>query len=336
MQTRSGGIRRLYRHVEILSNHGIQASILHTSRGFCIPDMPEVTIRYLEAPGTLHSNDIIVIPEGFPNIMYKLKDKPLRRFVIALNWSYIFKTLPDSFDWRHCNIERVLVVCPFIGKLVSWSMNLPVHNIAFSVDPRLYFHKPEIKQKMIVYIGRKNQQAPMLKRILAARNPDFTRKIKWQSLNNLSEEEYASQVRKSSVFLNLSTAEGLVNSCLEAMNTGSIVVGFNSVGGEDMLRGKGPEQNCILAQNGDYATLAYRMERLLSDLLADSMNRWGPLIKNAKKLTTSHTPESEKQSILSFWDQFLNKTDFPPSEVRQSYATSGQNSTCTLEASLIS
>ncbi len=98
MLVRSGGIRRLYRHVEILSHHGIQASILHTSRDFRIPDMPKVTVKYMDVPDTLYANDIIVIPEGFSNIMFALKDKPLRRFVIALNWSYIFKALPDTFD----------------------------------------------------------------------------------------------------------------------------------------------------------------------------------------------------------------------------------------------
>lgn len=304
---RSGGIRRLYRHVEILSLHGIKASILHTSKGFHIPDVPEVAIGYMETPDTLYANDIVVIPEGFPKIMYALKDKPIRRFVIALNWSYIFKTLPDNFDWHQCNIEGVLFLCPFIGELVSWSMDLPVHRIGFSINPEIYFYSPEEKQAKIVYIGRKGQLVHMLKRVIKARNPDYVNKIEWQMLDNLSENEYATQVRESSIFLNLSTEEGLVSSCLEAMSAGSIVVGFNSIGGQDMLKGDGPKQNCILAQNGDYVTLAYKIEKLLLDVIAGPMNRWGPLIENARKLTASFTPEAEQKSILSFWSEVLGK-----------------------------
>ncbi len=309
MLVRSGGIRRLYRHVEILSHHGIQASILHTSKGFNIPDMPEVTVKYMNVPDTLYPNDIVVIPEGYSKLMFSLKDKPLRRFVIALNWSYIFKALPDTFDWRHCNIERVLFVCPFIGELVSWSMGLPVHKIGFSINPEKYYYKPEIKQTKIVYIGRKGQLVPMLKRVLTARNPDYAKKIIWRGLDKLSEDEYAAEIRESSIFLNLSTEEGLVNSCLEAMSAGSIVVGFDSIGGQGMLKGEGSEQNCILAQNGDYVTLAYKMEKLLIDLIAGSMNRWETLIENTRKLTSSYTLEAEQKSILSFWSEIIDKTD---------------------------
>ncbi len=195
-------------------------------------------------------------------------------------------------------------------------MGLPVHKIGFSINPEKYYYKPEIKQTKIVYIGRKGQLVPMLKRVLSARNPDYTKKIIWRGLDNLSEDEYATEIRESSIFLNLSTEEGLVNSCLEAMSSGSIVVGFNSIGGQGMLKGEGLEQNCILAQNGDYITLAYKMEKLLIDLIAGSMSRWETLIENSRKLTSSYTLEAEQKSILSFWSQIIDKTDSSSSSVK--------------------
>ena len=51
LQVRSSGMRRLYRHVQILSQHGIPATILHAKQGFTLADMPVVPVRYLDVPG---------------------------------------------------------------------------------------------------------------------------------------------------------------------------------------------------------------------------------------------------------------------------------------------
>ena len=302
--TKSGGVRRLYRHVEILVRNGFQAAILHVKKNFILSDQPDVPIEYLENPGTLKKNDIVVIPEGFPGAMLKLKDLPIRRFVVALSWSYIFSTLPDRMDWRDFNIERVLVVCPVIGEMISWSMGLPTHLIDFAINPDLYHYRPEIKSRKIVYIQNKARDIDAFRRLLAVRNSDYVNKFEWTALKDLSQADYAAQIRESSVFLNLSTAEGLLNSCFEAISAGCIIAGFNSVGGQDMLVGEGSLQNSILAQNGDYVSLAYRIEPLLKDLLKNNRQPWEQIIQNGISRVAHHTPAAEEKSLIDFWNLF--------------------------------
>jgi tetratricopeptide (TPR) repeat protein len=306
LEVKSGGVRRLYRHVDILVRNGFPAAILHVKKDFMITDQPGVPVGYLENPGVLKKNDIVVIPEGFPAVMLKLKDQPIRRFVIALSWSYIFSTLPDGMDWRNFNIERVLVVCPFIGEMVSWSMGLPIHLIDFGINPELFHYQRVLKKRKIAYLLNKSQDVDAFKRLLGARNPDYVDKFEWTALGDLAQEQYAAQIRESSIFLNLSTAEGLLNSCFEAMSAGCIVVGFSSVGGQKMLIKEGETQNCILSQNGDYVSLGFKIEPLLRDLLEDRRYNWEKLIQNGINLSASHTPVSEEKSVISFWRNLLS------------------------------
>ena len=301
---KSGGVRRLYRHVDILVRNGFPAEILHAKVGFVLSDQPRVPVSYLETPGVLRKNDIVVIPEGGPQVMLVLKGLPIRRFVIALSWSYIFSNLPDNVDWRNFNIERVMVVCPVIGDLISWSMGLPIHLLDFAINPDFYYYRPQDKRNKIVYIQHKAKDIDAFRRLLAARNPDYVNKFEWTALTGLSETEYAAQVREASIFLNLSTAEGLVTGCLEAMLAGCVVAGYNSIGGQDVLIGDGNRQNCVMAQNGDYVSLAYRIEPLLKDLLNNNRHSWESIIQNGISTVAHHTPAVEEKSVVDFWNHF--------------------------------
>jgi hypothetical protein len=300
IQMKCAGMSRLYHHVNILVKHGFDAAILHANKGFVLDDQPSVPIQYAQ----IQEGDIVVIPESYPSIMHEIRNYPIRRFAIALSWSYLFETLPDDFDWRHFNIERAIVVSPFIGKLIQWSMNIPCHLITAGLNHSLYFQENSPKEPWIAFIQRKGAMVPYLKRILKARNSDFVNKIKWIPLQYLSEKDYAAIIRKSTIFLNLSTAEGLVSSCLKAMKCGTLVAGFDSIGGVDLLKGSGPDQNSILAQTGDYVSLAYQLEPLLNDMIANQLNAWYPIILNSIQTSQPFTIDAEEKSLIKFWKQY--------------------------------
>ncbi|KPA18184.1 glycosyl transferase group 1 [Candidatus Magnetomorum sp. HK-1] len=301
IQMKCAGMSRLYGHVNILTKHGFDAAILHANKGFVLDDQPSVPIRY----GEIQEGDIVVIPESYPGIMHEIKDYPIRRFAIALSWSYLFQTLPDNMDWRHFNIERAIVVSPFIGKLIEWSMGIPVHLIIAGLNKSLYHNENIPKKNWISFIKRKSDLVTNLKRILRARNSDYIDKIEWIALENLSEKDYAEIIRKSRVYLNVSTAEGLVSSCLKAMRCGAIIAGFDSIGGTDLLKGSGLQKNSILVQTGDYVSLAYELEPLLKDMISEQMTTWKNMILNGINTTKAFTCEAEEASLIKFWKEYL-------------------------------
>jgi glycosyltransferase involved in cell wall biosynthesis len=298
---RSAGVRRLYRHVAALKGQGFDAAVLHGKNGFQVPDQPDVQRLFLDrmVPG---ENDVVVIPEGHPQMMHALRDLACRRFVLALNWDYVFRTLPDHMDWRTFKIERVLVVSPFIGQMISWAMRLPIHLIDSSIDTKLYYYDPQHKQPQVAYIQRKAACIDPLRRILEARNRAYTEKICWQPLADLQEAEYAAQVRAASIFLNLSMAEGFPTSCVEAMAAGTIVAGFDGVGGRELLQNG---ENCLLAPSGDYVTLAYMLAPLLDKLLNGGIASVQPLRDKAFQTAATLTPDGETRSLVQFWQSVL-------------------------------
>jgi hypothetical protein len=85
------------------------------------------------------------------------------------------------------------------------------------------------------------------------------------------------------------------------MAAGAVVVSYDSLCGRNLLRGQGPEQNCVLAPNGDYPALAYALEPVLKDCIRGKMENWEAIISSGRKTASGVTVESEKRSLISFW-----------------------------------
>ena len=302
----SAGVRVIYRQVEILLKHGYQVALLHETPGFKYSQMPEVPIRYVNQP--LNRRDIVVVPEGLPAVMAETAKLDLRLFVMALSWCYVYSTLPDGTDWRAFHVERVLTNSSVIADFIAWAMRLPVHVFQWGINPQLYYYSPQEKTRQLTYISRKAGEMQELKRVLRSREERFIDQLTWKGLEGLAEADYAREVRRSAVFLNMSRAEGLCCSVLEAMRSGTLVAGFNSVGGKRELIGDGDGQNCILAENLDYITLAYRLEPLLNDLLADDLSRWEAMRQNALADSAEYSMEAEEASVVSMWRSILESS----------------------------
>ena len=181
-------------------------------------------------------------------------------------------------------------------------MGLPIHLLQSSIDHRRYYHDPDAKRPQIAFINRKAQNVEMLKRLLVSRNQEYMNNIKWLGMEGLSEDLYAAEIRKSTVFLNLSDAEGYPTSCLEAMAAGTLVAGYDSVGGREIFCGHGDDQNAVLAPNGDYVSLAYALEPILLDMLKGRSDRTAAILSNARQTVSDITLEKERKSLISFWE----------------------------------
>ncbi len=303
---KSSGIRTLYRHVAHLVKNGLPAAILHEKVGFQIPDMMPVPVRYLEMRGTLAVGDVVAIPEGKTAVMERLKDQPLRKMVICQAWSYVFKNLPMGVDWRSFNIERILTFTDLMGEFLAWAMRLPVHLFDYGIRGDLFYYRPEEKIPQITYLKRKQHNLEIFQRMLYSRNPDYVNRIRWLGMEDLSEEDYAREIRRSAVFLSLSTAEALNVPYLESMRSGTIAAGYDGVGSQQALVASGPKQNCIIAENEDYMTLGRLLEPLLEDLVRGDWSRWQPIVQNGLEYSAQFTLEREEKTIVAIWREILD------------------------------
>ncbi len=158
-------------------------------------------------------------------------------------------------------------------------------------------------------INRKAEHAEKLRAVLASRNVDYLNKFKWVKLSGLSLEAYAAQIRQSAIFLSTSLAEGFPLACLEAMASGALVAGYDAVGGKEVLAPDNTDPTSIMAPNGDYASLAYRLAPVLDDLLAGNGHRWHPLLERARQTALNCSPGKENSDLIAFWRSVLRGDD---------------------------
>ena len=158
----AGGMRRLYRHVEILTRHGFDAKILHHTPGYEPRwfDSP-VPIDYWFEGYTFAHDDVLVIPEGHVDIMRVARDLPCRRVVIALNWGNIFRRLELGEDWRSLGLNNVIAGSRYEHEFILSSMGIESTVIASGIDTAL-FTPADRKQCLISCMPRKNTACDLL------------------------------------------------------------------------------------------------------------------------------------------------------------------------------
>jgi hypothetical protein len=301
---KSAGVRTVYRHVCVLVKHGYPAWVMHVHDGFRIADAPDVPLKYLQNMRQWVSGDVIVIPELSVPLMIALKEVPIRKLVLALNWDLAFQPGTGDLDYKVLGIERVLTHSPLIGKVMAWATKLPANVFRWGINGELYYPTSE-KQAEVVYIQTKQDRIDALQRVLRFHDPRLTTDIKWTALQGLSEPDYAAAIRRAAIFLNLSRAEGLPCSLLEAMRCNTLVAGYSSIGGQDDLIAHGPRQNGIRVETMDYPALAMHLAPILQNILRGDYSQHARIIQNAYDASLAYGWETEEASILELWNALM-------------------------------
>ncbi|MBW2018925.1 MAG: glycosyltransferase [Deltaproteobacteria bacterium] len=298
-KTPSGGIKTLYHHASILNNAGYQAFILHLNEGFNLNwHQYDVPVKYIATGVLIEENDVLVIPEAQPDLMEQTCYLPCTRVVFAMSWLHIYPNLQAYVNWRDFGITCVITPSRTIKEFIEWSMGIPTYLLDISINSSLYYYSGD-KVLQVAYLTKKDRSSLLVEKILKAKHAEF-RDIEWVGMRNLAEELYAQKLRRSEIFLTTSTQEGIHISCLEAMASGCIVVGYSGVGGREYMVSEGEKRNCVLAENDDYLTLAKRLEKVIFDI-RNKDREIDILRQNALQMTSMLSEEREEESVLAFW-----------------------------------
>ena len=304
----SGGVKRLFEHVEILRQSGFTSFILHFKKGFKVNWFKsDVPVLYLDDNPPLSPNDIIVFPEGFSNIIKKFQNLPFKKVVIALSHNYIFQNIPSGENWSNYGVDAVITPSKTIKEFICWSMGIKnIFIIGTSIDHELFNYDNKVKILKVSYISRKDTCTSLIEKIIKSKDPYF-KNIKFEKIENLTLDNYASVLKNSHIFITTSPHEGINRSVLEAMACGCICLGFHGIGAKDYICEEGADQNFILAENMNYIELA----QLLADTIK-RVDRNDSLIekirKNALITASKFNPLVERESIIKFWTTFIEKS----------------------------
>lgn len=296
----SGGVRRLYRHVEILNRNGWPARILHHLPGFRPTWFEtEAPVVYWNEKLKLARGDVLVIPEGHTDILVRTAGAEYERVLIALNWANIYARLPLGRDWRDFGIRHVIAGSRYEQEFIARSMGLESTVIASGVDHTLF--RPAARKKcQIAYMPRKNENwFHIIASIFRSRGGDLA-DVPFVPVDKASHREVGRVLSESAVFLATGFPEGLARPPLEAMASGCLVVGFAGRGSLEYME---HERNCLLAEDMDALTAA---EHLVTAVRRFQSGEAAQMQAAALQTAAAYSLEREERNVLRYWSRFFS------------------------------
>jgi hypothetical protein len=297
-----GGMRMLYRHVDILNANGFQAYIVHSSPKFQI-DWFEYSTPVLRGRITMNPQDIAVYSEiGGLEIAEWAKGK--RAVVFNQNCYYTFTRYPMEggvkTPYMLPEVIATIVVSEDSKRYMQWVFpDLPVYRIRYSIHPKLYY--PQEKKKQICFMPRKNKEdAKQVLYLLRYRKKLAGWTIR--PIEKVSEARAAEIMRESAIFMSFGHPEGFGLPPAEAMASETIVIGYDGRGGSEFWQGHG-----IRIEIGDILGYAQAMERILEEYSSDP-SRLKAMAKDAGRfIRDTYSLEAERQSIVECWTEILGR-----------------------------
>lgn len=263
----SGGIRVIYRHVDILNAAGIEAYVLHWRPGFRCGWFDNATRVTDCVHARIRQGDLLVVAEVDVDLLSHLPG-PL---------AYVIFNQNSHLTWRHAP-ERI-ARCYRPGSGLVCVVTVSRHNqrmlemafgeglverIHLSIDGALFHPGERTRSRSIGYMPRRgHEDARQVIEILHARGS--LRDWELLPLDGLSHAEVAACLRTTRIFLAFTRQEGFGLPAAEAMACGNYVVGNHGFGGREFFR---PEFSAAV-ENGDVIGFVEAVEAAIAGERAD-------------------------------------------------------------------
>ena len=299
-----GGIKVLYRHVDILNRNGFQAAIVHRKKGFrCTWFDNQTRVEYHQRLNP-DPFDFAVIPEIYgPRLAEEI---PTAKKVIFNQNAYLtFKGY--TFDpqdlltaYRDPSVIAAMVVSEDSREYLSYIFpELKVSRVHISVDTAKFrFRKLADKRRRIAFMVRKHaddarQVINMLKFRGALSGWEIT------AIHDRTEKQVAEILEDSMIFLSFGYPEGCPAPPLEAMLCGCLVVGYHGYGGREYFS---PEFSWPV-DAGDVLQFARTVETILQTFRTDPNALQHKATTASEFVSREYFPGREGRDILQFWDE---------------------------------
>jgi len=253
----------------------------------------------------MNPQDLMIIPEGFPNIMENTANLPCKRVVFAQSWYYVLSGLKVGQKWQHFGIKDVISISDGITEYLNTVMpGLSIKNYKQSID-RTLFNTPEKKSDkapMISYMPGRGPESQMKTNAVIRTFYEFFPNYRWirvNALQGLTKEDFAQQLKNSAFVLYTDEIAGFGTLPLEAMACGTHVVGYAPFGSKEYIN----ENNGFWANNGDVFQLAELMGMAL-DRYFDGTLDSPEVTQNYEQTLSEYTTEKEVESVLNIYKKY--------------------------------
>jgi glycosyltransferase involved in cell wall biosynthesis len=303
----SGGVRNIYRHVDLLNSLGASAGVIHDRSGYRANWFLNDTRVIAASDVRLRPTDIIVVPEGYGVGLGKLPGE-VRKVIFNQGPYYTF----DGLDFESTTAGSPYVEAESIVALLTVSRDgqcllryafptLPTGVARVVVDSSTFWPSNDVPGRRLAFLThRRRQERNQLLHILRGRGvlsdwelvPIFGR----------TEIETAGIMRESPVFLSFSEREGFGLPPAEAMASGCYVVGYTGRGGDEYFY-----PDCSTAVNeGDLLSFAKSIEEVCNEYDRDSTSVRTKGLRSSERISEYYSTANLRDDLSSFYSTLLS------------------------------
>tara|TARA_B100000029_G_scaffold384593_1_gene380133 strand:- start:4053 stop:5033 length:981 start_codon:yes stop_codon:yes gene_type:complete len=310
----TGGIKIIYRHVELLSNllpKGTESKIFHFENTNFKCDWFPHKVNFKKNSTFDSSKEFAIIPEWMAVYHAKILQKANIKYGIFVQNGFYLNTRPENnFSEEEIKkaYEKAEIIISYSNeiteciKLTFPTVKDKIFKINISVDNKKFQYTEEIsknKENLITYMPRKNKiHSSKLIFILKQHLP---RDWKIKILDNLSENDVINLFKRSKIFLSFAELEGFGLPPVEAALSGNSVIGYTGESGKEYW--DPPIFDEVFS--GDLRTFAKKVIDKVTDFKKNGYiyNNFKPYID---KLADKYSVEKEKSSLSSLIEQLKN------------------------------
>jgi glycosyltransferase involved in cell wall biosynthesis len=301
----SGGIKVIYRHVDILNAAGIDASILHQRRDFrCtwfgngtrVTDIGKVQLR---------SGDVVVVPEILMGVLERLQhpiDYVIFNQGVHLTWNGTTHAIARHYS-RGNGLLGVVTVSGHSQEMLRYAFaDSDISRVHVAIDSAVFHSVEGPRANRIAYMPRKtSEDAHQIFELLRGRGVLSDWEI--VALDGLSEAEVAAQLRTTKIFLAFAYQEGFGLPPAEAMACGNYVVGYHGFGGQELYR----QDFGHAIETGDVVGFARAVEHAVT--MENAQPGWCQEhgARAASFIAVEYSLEREKEEVARLYARFLGE-----------------------------
>lgn len=339
-KTPVGGIRVIYRHVDILNQHGIKAHVVHSTPGFRVGWFENSTpIVYwrnnlsdrllakfrrnsdpdaiIELPisggdeSRIGADDILVIPEMYGPDLAAAYGRGIRKVVLNQNCYLTFQGYSFQRDrlispYSHKDVIATLINSHDGEDYLHYTFpDLPLHRFRLSIDPVRFTYQAEKKRQLCFSRIKNEADAMQVINILKFRGA--LKNFEVAPFINLPQAEVARIYKESLLFLSFGYPEGFGLPPAEAMACGCIAIGFHGGGGREFFR---PEFSYPIEQ-GDIVGFARTVESVIRAYDEDPAPFAAKGLAAARYISERYSTALEEQEVMSAWQAIIASQTSP-------------------------
>ena len=329
----SGGVKQIYRQVELLNSNGFNAVVLHKktmqenwfSHQIPVETSPYIfkklkylyknkkidffknlTLEILKKRSTIIEKDsILVFPEIYGPKMYEI-EKGTRKVIFNQNCYYTFEhysLFQNTNENPYLHQDTIATICCSEDAKSYLKFTFPdakILRMLLGIDSKI-FSFSENKKKLIAFMPRKlSDDVTQVINIVRQRN--LLNDWEFASIDNKSEKEVAEIMKQSAIYLSFNHREGFGLPPVEAMATGCYVIGYKGQAGKEYFKNEFSSP----VEDGNIISFVEKIEEAIEIYKHDpnELLRKGKLASDF--VLEHYNIDKEEQDIKRIWGEILN------------------------------